>query len=898
MKQAYQKEINEIIAELETNLESGLSAEQLKKRIEKYGANELPEKKPPSWLFIFLSQFASPLIYILVLAAVLIFFVSDNYFDAFIILGILFFNAIIGTIQEGRTRKILISLKKLISQQAIVIRNSKREIISTKNIVPGDIILVQEGQRIPADGRIIDCAHLRIDESMLTGESEPIEKSSITITEDVPLPDRKNMLFSGTYVLSGWAKAIVIATGINSEIGKIQTSIEEIKTDVPLAQEMHRLSWFILVFSIGVCFFLFIIGIINGQSIKELIVMLTALFICVVPEGLPVVLTLVLVSGVYRMARRQVLVKNMQAVEGLGHTQVIIIDKTGTLTRNEMIVSQLFADNKIWAVSGKGYYPEGSIFSDGQESSLSNTSNLYEMAHAASLLSYSTVVTITNRGIFEVKGDPTEAALSVFAQKLGIDREQLKKEYKQIYEIPFESRHRYHALFYEKNNTGIAYIAGSPENMIERMAKDSDALQNALNSFLQEGLRVIAIAKKEFDLQKTNKLQENEKATYFESIILHDLQILGLCGIQDAIRPEAASTITLARKAGLHIIMATGDHQRTALAIAKKVGIYKEDDEAIDATEFATLTDEQLKELLPKVTVFSRVSAQQKLKIIQLLHEQGKSVAMTGDGINDAPSLVAADIGIGMGGVGSEIAQQASDIILLNDSIINIINAIEEGRHTIYTLRRVILYFFSTNFAEILIIAFAFILNILFPRLNLAFPLLAAQILWLNLITDGFLDSALALEKKEKKLLFNESWLKKPLRIIDKTIIQKMFYMAIPMALGSLFLFMLYDHIDLKLAHTMTLVCLATFQWFNAFNCRSETESIFKLGIFSNKWLILATCFVAFLQLLLLHIPYLQLMFRTTPLNIYQWIFILCISSSIIWIEEIRKLISRIYWHD
>lgn len=887
MKPIYQQEIKYVQADFKTDLEHGLSNQEAAERHEFYGDNALPEKKPQSWISVFLSQFLNPLIYILLGAAALIFFFSDSPSDAFIISGVLLFNAIVGTVQEGRTRKILLQLKHLATQQTVVVRQGKKTIIDTKLLVPGDIIILQDGQRVPADARIIESSGLTVDEAMLTGESQSVQKNSETAPHTLPLADRKNMLYCGTYILSGVGRAVVVATAEHTELGKIQKSVEAIQTDVPLAQEMQKLSWWILVFITGMCLLLFGIGLLNGQPIKELIVMLTALFICVVPEGLPVVLTLVLVSGVYRMAKQQVLVKNMQAVEGLGHAQVIIIDKTGTLTRNEMAVSHLFADGNVVTVSGKGYYPEGSLFLHNESVPFERKGNLFELVKAASLLSSATVVSVTKRGTFQVKGDPTEAALGVLAEKLHVTREELLQEYHLLHEIPFGSAHKYHALFFKKDGVGILYVVGSPETILSQSKRVDEKTNEALNNFLQEGLRVLAVARKEF-------LLSHDAFTPAE---LKDLEFLGFCGLQDAVRSEAPETIRNARRAGLHIIMATGDHQRTALSIAKQVAIYQEGDEALDGAEIDRLSDQELQEILPKVTVFSRVSPEQKLRIVQMLHAQGQYVAMTGDGVNDAPALVAADIGIAMGGIGSEVAQQAADIILLDDSIINILKAIEEGRHTIYTLRRVILYFFSTNFAEILIVLFAFLLNLFFPSLRLAFPLLAAQILWLNLITDGFLDSALALEKKDTQLLADPQWLSSPLGIIDRSILWKVAFMATPMAIGSLWIFTLYDHIDLALAHTMTLVTLAAFQWFNACNCRSEYKSLFQLGLFTNGWLIAATVFVAVLQLLLLHVPLLQTWFKTVPLNGYQWAFALIIASSVVVLEELRKGVVRSQWY-
>lgn len=857
-------------------VQNGLSEKQARELLQHYGPNALPEQPQPSLFWVFLTQFASPLIYILFLAALLIFLFGDNHFDAFLICGILLFNAVIGTIQEGRTHKILAGLKKFFVQDIVVIRDGKKQVIESKYLVPGDIIVVQDGQLIPADARIIESHELKVNEAMLTGESVAVHKKT------------NDMLFNGTYVLVGWARALVVATGLSTELGKIHKTVEETQTEVPLAKQMQKLSWFIIWCVIGLCLLLLSLGILTGYPAKELIVMLTALFICVIPEGLPVVLTLVLVSGVYRMAKQRVLVKNMQAVEGLGHANVIVIDKTGTLTRNEMIVTQVYADNKRYTVSGKGYLVQGSVFHEGQE--IVPDGVLHHMAQGLWLLNAETTTFFTQRNGSSLKGDPTQAALFVFAKKMGIAELTLEKEYTKIFEIPFASAHKYHATFYEHKGKGIAFVAGTPE-IVFKMVKANPTTMGMLDAFLQEGLRIIAVAECHFTLAD---IPEQVTKEYFEYLLMHNnTQFLGLCGIEDAIRPEAAHTISRARKAGFQIVMATGDHQRTALSIAKQVGIYREGDEAIDGPELEKLSDAQLQELIMHTTVFSRVNPEQKLRIIKAFHAQNYIVAMTGDGINDAPSLVAADIGIAMGGIGTEVAKEASDLVLLDDSVKNIISAIEEGRHIIYALRRVILYFFSTNLAEILIILFAFVVSILVPQLHLVFPLTAAQILWLNLVTDGFLDSALAMEKKEKALLFDQKWFGSHHHLIDGPLVTHMFFCAVPMALGSLLVFLLFSSVDIPLARTMTLLTLGMFQWFNAWNCRSETLSIFQLGWWSNIWLILATILVIMLQILLLYVPFLQTIFSTVPLNIYQWIFAAMISSSILWIEEVRKLIVR-----
>lgn len=895
MKQIYQKTIADVLHEFNTNPDQGLTSHRAQEKLNQIGFNELPEEKPTPLIIIFFKQFANPLIYILLIAALLIFFISDSQFDAFLISGILLFNAILGTIQESRTQKVLLRLKEFTIAQSIVIRDGKKNLLENRFIVPGDIILLQSGQKVPADARLLEAHQLLIDEAMLTGESEPIAKKVDNgIASAVNLAQQTNMIFSGTTILVGRAKAVVVATGLQTAIGQISQSIAQISTDVPLVKQMRVFSWVIILLVASLCIVLFFIGALAGFATKEIVVLLIALFICVIPEGLPVVLTLILVTGVYRMAKRQVLVKNMQAVEGLGHVHSIIMDKTGTITRNEMLVTHFFYEDNVYTVSGKGYFGQGKVFFEGKE--VKGTHEKFRLlGQALGLLNTATITYLKKKGTFAITGDPTEAALFVFAQKLGIKIAQLEKEFQMIYEIPFESELRYHAGFYGHNNDIIAFITGSPEIIFMR----SDVSQKAketLASFVQQGLRVIAIAYKRLDQSEIPEVHDRQKHAAFNALLANDLEFLGLCGIEDSIRPEAASTISNARRAGLHIIMATGDHQRTALAIAKQVGIYKEEDEAIDGSELDTISDEELKNLIINTTVFSRVTPLQKLRIIKALHAHEFLVAMIGDGVNDAPSLVAADIGMGMGGIGSEVAKEASDIILLDDSFVNVVHAIEEGRHILYTLRRVILYFFSTNLAEVLIILLTFIFSIFF-KTSLLFPLTAAQILLINLVTDGFLDSALAMEKKEKKILLQSSWLQeKYTNIIDKHTMAKVLFAAIIMAIGSFFIFLLYAPINMLLARTMTLMTLSMYQWFNAWNCRSQTKSTFQLGLFSNLWLVAATILVVLIQAAVLYIPFLSEIFDTIPINSFQWGLVIIVSSSILWFEEMRKWIAS--WHN
>lgn len=891
---AYKTSIETILKDLDVSPEQGLSHEEVQERQQKYGYNTLKTVKQRTIVSIFISQFQNPLVYILFLAALIIFIFGEDKLDAFIISGVLFFNAILGTIQEARTKNIIENLKRYIKTESVVLRDGAKTVVDDKDLVVGDIIFLQEGQRVPADARVIASNNLRVDEAVLTGEAHAVEKHTDIIEHDVPLGDRKNMVFKGTYVLAGAGKAIVTAIATETEIGKIQVIAEEIDTDIPLRKELERVSHWILIFILITCLFLFAVGLFTGKPIKELLVMLTALFICVVPEGLPVVLTLVLVAGALQMAKHFVLVRNMQAVEALGRTDVIVIDKTGTLTRNEMIVSNVWTPDTIWQITGEGYHCEGTICRQGSIiKDLATESALTEMGIAASLLNNAEIINLPQLNIFEIKGDPTEAALFVFSQKMGTVVSEQIARYTKIHEIPFSSVLRYHAGFYKKNDTEcVVFIIGSPETILKRSAQQEQKATIVLQDFLDKGLRVVAIGMK---VLPSNAFDNLEGIEDYQKLLEDGIQLLGFAGIEDSIRLEVAKAIQDARNAGLSIIMATGDHQVTALHVAKKVGIFRQGDDYIDGSTIDDMDNEKLLNRIKSTTVFSRVSAQHKMRIVQLLQRTGKIVAMTGDGINDAPSLVTADLGIAMGSSGTEVAKQAADLVLLNDSFINIINAIEQGRHIFYTLKRIILYFFSTNMGEILIVLFALLASLLSGK-DLPLPITAVQILWLNLVTDGFLDVGLSMEPKEPDLLKN-FWLEKKHRLIDKNLLLKMLFMAIPMGIGSLAVFLTYYPYNLAHARTMTVVTMAMYQWFNAWNCRSETRSLFELGLFSNKLLIAVMALVLALQSAIVYVPFMRHIFKTVPLSLYDWIVIVCVTAPIVVLEELRKAIARRWSH-
>ncbi len=868
--------LSQLLSSLSTSPESGLSKSQVVAHEKQFGKNSLPEQKPDSWFIIFLRQFQDPLIYILLIAAAIIFVVGHEKLDAFIISGVLLFNAIIGTIQEGRTRAILESLKHFITTQSIVIRSGRREIVEDEQLVPGDIVVIQAGERIAADMRIINAQQLMVDESILTGESRPVAKVARTDAQQATaIHDQDYMLFKGTYVNQGSGLAVVLATGTATHIGAIHKTISGLDSKMPLRAELERLSYFVLLFILALCVVLFVIGMMQGLPIQELFVMLTALFICVVPEGLPVVLTLVLVTGVYRMAKKQILVKNLQAVEGLGRTQVIIVDKTGTLTRNELMVTAVCINNEQYAVTGQGYERSGTVVG-----SSSNNEHLNKIGMVVTVLNNAEIDFDEQKKLYRIKGDPTEAALAVFGAKLGLEKTSLEKQYALVVNIPFDSQNQYHAGLIKHNDKYEVWIIGSPEKVAEACFNNQN--DSCYKNLLDNQLRVIAVAVYALPVGELPLLNNDYVLSLLNS---KQFKLLGYCGMTDSIRQEVPAVLKQARAAGLQIVMATGDHTQTAVQIAKQVGIYQESDNAVDGRELLQLSDDQIVQGLPNTTVYSRVTPTDKLRLVHAYKKAGKLVAMTGDGVNDAPSLVAADIGIAMGN-GTQVAQDASDIILLDDSFVNIINAIKQGRHIFYTLKRVISYFFATNLGEILIVLFALLAK-------LPLPLTAAQILWLNLVTDGFLDVALSMEPEEPGLLQEKKWLSGNYHLIDKSMIITMFLVAIPMAAASLWIFTRYYEFDMPKARTMALLTMAMFQWFNAWNCRSDRRSILSCGLFSNKWLIAATILVLLLQILLIYAPFMNYIFKTVPLSLTDWELVIAISFPIVLIYEIRKWFMR-----
>ncbi len=601
-----------------------------------------------------------------------------------------------------------------------------------------------------------------------------------------------------------------------------------------------------------------------------------ALSVSIIPEGLPIVMTLVLAAGVWRMTKKNALVKKLQAVESLGQAKVIAVDKTGTVTKNEMIVKKIYTLNhEFFEVSGDGYNPKGDIVSTGNQAVIEDE-NLRLFFKLCALSANAGVIYSKQAKKWLASGDPTQAAMACLGQKFGFNKEELKKINPRIQEIPFDYKLKYHIVVNQVNNKHLATIVAAPEVLLKLSdlpQNKKDELYNIYENFASEGLRVLAVGYKHIKGELENSDIKN-------------FVFLGFVGIQDTIRPEAKKALRVAEQAGMRVVMITGDNKTTALAIAKAVGIYKKGDEVLTNVEIEKLTEQELAAKLDKVSVFARITPEHKLKIIKAYRHKGEIVAMTGDGVNDAPPLVAADLGVAMGKIGTEVAKEASDIVLLDDNFGTIVTAIDEGRNIYKTIKKVILYLFSTSFGEVLTIGGALFMD-------LPLPILASQIIWLNFVTDGFLDVSLAMEPKEESLL-NGKFYKPKKYLLDSQMVGRMFTMAVPMMIGSIAIFKAYYQIDMVKAWTMTLTVLAVFQWFNAWNCRHESKSIFQMKFFSNKLLLASTIVVFLLQLLAIYYPFMQKYLHTTGLSLYEWILIISVAGSIIVFEEIRKLISRL----
>lgn len=885
-------EVSEIFKILRSG-EHGLSSTEALRSLKEHGPNKLPESKPESVLTIFLRQFQSPLIYILLAAALTVFVIGEEV-DGIVIMAVLIFNAVIGSVQEGRARNTLLALKKFVETKAAVMRDGKEIVIPDTQVAVGDIILLEEGDRIPADARIVSNRNLKVDEASLTGESEAVHKTERGHgNSKLPVQEQKNMVFKGTHVVGGHARTIIVRTGEDTVIGRIAKEIADVETEIPLKANIRYLSHIIIAVTVAASTLIFFLGTSSGKSVREMLSVVISISVSVIPEGLPIAITIILAAGVWRMSKRNALIKRLQAVEALGQARTIAVDKTGTITKNEMMAQMIYVDGKMFEIGGTGYEPKGEVRFSGEAIDPPNHPELLLMGKVAALSTNTRVIFDGELKSWRVSGDPTEAALAVLARKIGFNKEDLEHESPLLSEITFDYALKYHATLHQAGlpaqagKKTLTTMVGAPEVVLNLSTKiwhegkekrisqaDKNELEEKLMEMSRKGLRVIAVAMKSSSVMELDPKE------------LDGITFIGFFGLKDALRPEVKEATRRAMDAGIRVVMITGDHQSTAEAIAREALIWKRGDLVLTGTEIDKFSDATLMEKLPRTSVFARVTPEHKLRIIKAYKSRGEIVAMTGDGVNDASSLVAADLGVAMGRTGTEVAKEASDIVLLDDNFGSIVSAVEEGRNIYITIKKVILYLFSTSIGELLVITGAILLG--FPL-----PLLPAQIIWLNFVTDGFFTVALAMEPREKGLL-RENFEKPKRYLVDALMSFRMLIMAVPMMLGTLILFGNYFEADLAKAWTVSLTILAVFQWFNAWNCRSEKESVFKANPFANKFMVLATFGAVVFQLLAVYHPLFQKFLRTVPLELSDWMIIIAMATSIIAVEELRKSLS---WH-
>ncbi len=857
----YKQNVSNIADKFNVDPENGLNKDEVEKRLKKYGKNKLKEKKGVSAWEVLIDQFKDIIVILLLVAAIIAFLIGD-FVEGFAVLGVIVLNAAFGFVTEYKAEKSLEALKEMVSPSAKVIREGKVREIKAENLVPGDIMILEEGDRVGADGRLIEEDKLQINESLLTGEAETVSKNvDLKVDQDIPLAERKNMVYMGTAVSRGNAKVIVTSTGTDTEMGHISNLLEETTSDeTPLEKKLDKMGKDLVKLTLIIAVIVTVIGIFMGRPVIEMFKTGIALAIAAVPEGLPIVATITLAIGMKKMVRNNALVRRLPAVETLGSTTIICTDKTGTITENQMTLSQIYLSGQEINVTGTGYKPEGEFrLKNGEEinSELGAALNLF--LKTGTLCSNAVVNEDEEESIWKVVGDPTEGALVTAAKKEGIDRSEMEDDgYQRLAEIPFSSELKHMAVSYQTpEDDGFVFVKGAPSvvlNMCENQLRDGkiEELTEEKINYLNEkniemgknGLRVLALAYK----SEEQAVDEEE----INQVIDSGLTFLGFAGIMDPPRKEAKLAIQEAHEAGIKTKMITGDQKDTALSIAGKVGVGNGNSNNVCGQEIEKMNADELSKTIGKCSVFTRVSPEIKLNIVNALNQNNEITAMTGDGVNDAPALKRADIGVAMGKRGTSVAKNASDMVLLDDSFSTIVKAIKQGRVIFDNIQKFIYYLFSSNLSEIIFIFLGIILQV-------PVPLLALQILWLNLVIDVFPALSLGWAVPEPDVM------KRKPRDPDKSILHKSFKKKLLIhstivALGPLvtFLFVLNSGYSIELSRTVSFAILSFTQLFHVFNARREKGTGFDRSSFKNKYLWLAIVLSIFFQFIAIYKPFLQ----------------------------------------
>ena len=891
----YQRPVHEVLLLLETDASRGLTQDEAMERLQRFGQNVLPLIRRDGPLIRFLLQFHHPLIYIL-LAATMVTALLGEWVDASVIFGVVLVNAIVGFIQESRAERALEALMSMVKTEATVLREGEKHKISSSSVVPGDVVLIQSGDKVPADLRLISIRELQVDESALTGESVPVMKEELLLPSDTPMADRRNLAYSGTLVTYGQGVGVVVGTGANTEIGRIHQLIggaADIAT--PLTKKIAHFSQILTVVILGLATITFGIGIWRGQPAVEMFMAAVALAVGAIPEGLPAAVTITLAIGVNRMARRHVIIRKLPAVETMGSTTVICSDKTGTLTENQMTVQVIVAGDQEFSVSGTGYELVGSIEQDGKAIDVGNAPALHECLVAGMLCNDTQLFERDHQ--WKIVGDPTEGALQVVAKKAGLDWKQVSQQTPRIDVIPFESQRQYMATLHQMtdNASKVVYIKGALEKVLslctlERGTDgrirpcDPDTINRAAHTLAERGLRVLGFAQRIVS-SETSKLDAEQHVS--------ELIWLGLQGMMDPPRFEAISAVENCQGAGIAVKMITGDHALTARAIAKKIGLGATavsnagEPQVMTGTDLGTCSVNQVAEFVNEVMVFARVAPEQKLRLVEALQARGHVVAMTGDGVNDAPALKQADIGVAMGRGGTEVAKEAADMILTNDNFASIEAAVEEGRGVFDNLTKFIIWTLPTNLGEGLVILTAI-------GAGLALPILPVQILWINMTTAVALGLMLAFEPKEAGIMQRSP--RNPSRpLLTGELVWRILLVGSLLLAGAfgLFLWVQSRGGTLEEARTVAVNVFVIVELFYLFNCRSLDHSMFQLGVFSNPWVTGGVLTMIVLQLLFTYAPAMNFLFHTTPLGWETWIPIAAVGLASYVIVEVEKWVRR-----
>ena len=883
------------VAAVESDATEGLSPEQANQRLQHFGPNALRETRRRSLLAVFIGQFKSPLIYLLFIAAAIALALGHSQ-DAAVIFAVVLLNSIIGTIQEGRAERSLAALRKLATQKARVVRGGQEILIEARDVVPGDILLLEAGDAVIADGHLLDGAALQIAEAALTGESLPVSKNLLPLAPDTPLAHRQNMVYAGTHVTAGRARVVVVATGLATEVGHIATlaeTAEEPKT--PLELRVAQFGRYIIV-AAGIMFVLVnVIGILRDIPFTEILMIAISQLVGMVPEGLPVAMTIALAVGVQRMSRRNAIIRRLSAVETLGSTTVICSDKTGTLTRNEMTATAIYlADGTLVSVTGSGFEPVGSFLIGERQIDVPRQDGLVELLEAITLCNDAQLQGPTETGPrWHPLGDPTEVALLSLAIKGGVVPDELRGRAPRRAEIPFDPAAKMMATQHSTDAETRVIIKGAPEAVLELCRKvrknGVDAaldanLRQSLNTVVEhmgaQALRVLAVA-----VVDGQDIEGHAGLAAFQGRGI----LLGLVGQLDPPRAEAKGAVASCRAAGIRAVMVTGDHKATGLAIARELGIARDGDAAIDGSELELLSDAELADEIENIAVFARVHPAQKLRIVEAYQQQHEVVAMTGDGVNDAPALARADVGVAMGLSGTEVAKEAAKIVIGDDNFASIVAAIEEGRVVYRNIKKVVLYVFSTCLAEVLVLLSALLLG--YPP-----PLAAVQILWIDLVTEGTVTVNLIMEPAEgDEMRLRPVPSNEPL--LTRTLLIRMAFMTTAIISVCVGWYLYRSSLGLSFAQvqTETFTLLAVCQWFNVLNCRSERHSALSWSILQNPWIIGGLAVSILLQGAVIFYRPLGELFYTTPLSTDILITIAILASAVLWVEELRKFVVR--WH-